>query len=114
MSIPQDQIEELLQVYPDAKQADEAGVTYILLPQMETPAGCIPTHLDALLCTTPRDGYNSRLFFEQMVQGGPARNWQVQGTVRILDRNWYAISWQTNPNLRIVQMVRVHLEALRG
>ena len=113
-SIPQDQIEELLRFYPNAQQATEAGITYFLLPELEMPNGCTPARVDALLCPTPRDGYTSRLFFAHKVEGGIRRNWHVQGTARILDRNWSAISWKTDPNLRLVQKVRAHLDALGG
>lgn len=114
MSLPVDQIDELLHVYPNVKQANEAGVTYFFLPQLALPAGCSPSHTDALLCPTPRDGYVSRLYFSEMIAGGPSRNWNPQGIARILDRNWHAISWQTSQNLRLVQMIRVHLDALRN
>lgn len=113
MSLPEDQIEELLRIYPDAKRAKEGEVTYFLLPQLEMPSGCTPERSDALLCPTRRDGYESRLFFAQKVVGGSALNWHVDGTARILDRNWFAFSWKTRPNLRLIQMVRIHLKALR-
>ena len=71
MSLPEDQIEELLRIYPDAKQSTEGGVTYFLLPQLEMPPGCTPERVDALLCPTHRDGYESRLFFAKKVEGRP-------------------------------------------
>ena len=113
MSIPQDQIEELVSVIPNVRQASEGGVTYFLLPQLDMPLGCTPQQVDSLLCPVPRDGYQSRLFFAEMVNGGPSRNWHVQGNIRILDRNWYAISWQTRSGLRLIQMIRAHLDALK-
>jgi len=112
VSLPEDQVQELLRIYPEAKRATEAGVTYFLLPQLALPAGCLPVYVDALLCPTPRDGYESRLFFAHKIQGCPERNWN--GTARILDINWQSLSWRTRPGLRLVQMVSVHLDALRN
>src|SRR5688572_27771858 len=107
MSLPEEQIEELLRMYPGARQATDGGVTYFLLPELVLPISCSPERVDALLCPTRRDGYESRLFFAQIVQGGTSRNWNAQGIARILDKNWYAISWQTRPGLRLAQMVSV-------
>lgn len=112
MSIPDDQLTELRRLHPEARLAEEGGTTFILLPQLELPPGIVPTHVDALLCPVPRDGYQSRLYFAASLAGGPQRNWHVRG-LRILDRAWYAASWQTPPGLRLVQMVEVHLDMLR-
>lgn len=114
MNLPEDQVRELEEIYPNVKQAIEAGVVYFLLPQLVLPIGCMPEYVDALLCPTSRDGYQSRLFFAQMIQGVPTRNWNAQGIARILDANWQSISWQTRPGLRLVQMVSAHLDALRN
>lgn len=111
-SIPEDQTAELGQQYPGVQSAVEGGVTYFLLPQLELPPGCQPTPVNALLCPSPRDGYTSRLFFAEHVQGGPARNWNTNGE-RILESTWYAFSWQTRAGLRLCQMVLVHLEGLK-
>lgn len=108
----EEQVEELLRIYPDTQQAVEANVTYFLIPQLPMPEGCTPATIDVLLCPTPRDGYNSRLYYSQQVLGGPERNWHVQN-VRILDRNWFAFSLRTRDNLRLAQMVSAHLYALK-
>jgi hypothetical protein len=106
------ELDELLQICPDLQEADEAGVTYYLLPQLTMPAAVTPARVDALLCPTPRDNYPSRLYLGQQVSGGSKPlNWN--GQVRVLERNWYAVSWRTPSGLRLAQIVAIHLEAFR-
>jgi len=111
MEFPTEQIEELKKIYPDVQMAEEAGFTYFFLPNLDLPEGCIPEKTDALFCPTPRDGYKSRLFFSEMISGCQNRNWN--GQARILDRTWFAISWNINPDQRLIQLVRSHLDAFR-
>lgn len=105
------EVSELFALYPGAQSVSEAGVTFVLLPGLALPAGCIPPVVDALLCPSPRDGYESRLYFSANIAGGPARNWN--GSVRIAERNWVAVSWRTAAGLRMAQMVSSHLDAVR-
>src|SRR4051812_32613346 len=105
MNAPSDQIEELRALAPGVAVCEGGAVTYFLLPGLQLPAGCSPQKVDALLCPTPRDGYESRLFFSQLVASSSARNWHVTNT-RIVDRQWSAFSWKTNKTgLRLAQMV---------
>jgi hypothetical protein len=109
---PNDELEELLQICPDLQQAEEAGVAYYLLPNLGMPAGATPAHVDALLCPTPRDGYESRLYLAQQVSGGKQPlNWNSQ--IRVLERNWFAVSYRTPAGLRLAQKVAIHLGAFR-
>jgi hypothetical protein len=111
MDFPQDQIDELKQIAPSLNIAEEGGYTFILIEKLKLPDHCSPTEIDALLCPTPRDGYHSRLFFSSMVTGGPQRNWN--GNIRVLGKNWHAVSWRTKEGLRLAQMLMIHLNALR-
>lgn len=111
MSFSEQEVRELTDMFPGAEEASEGGVHYFLLPSLGMPEGREPSQVDALLCPTARDGYPSRLFLAQQVHGGRGSNWNA--SVRILERNWYALSWRVNPNLRLVQMVAAHLEAFR-
>ena len=104
MSLSKEELAELVRLFSEIRSADEAGVTYYLLPNLQLPPGCNPASVDALLCPSPLDGYESRLFYALQVKGGPPRNWHVQGR-RILERNWYAFSWKTCSGLRAVQMI---------
>ena len=114
MHFPADQVAELKAFAPGVASCEERGVTYFLLPNLQLPAGCVPPTVDALLCPTPRDGYESRLFFSQEITtGARAQNWHVKNE-RIFDRSWFAFSWKTNQaGLRLAQMVTEHLCALK-
>jgi hypothetical protein len=112
MTFPPDQIEELKNLCPGASRGEEAGVSYFLLPQLALPEGCTPAPVDALLCPTPRDGYEFRLFFAQRISSKNSRNWHVSN-VRILERNWHAFSYKINASsLRLAQMVIMLVRAL--
>ena len=113
MAISDDEVRELLRQYPEVQAGTEAGVTYYFIPGLRLPEECAPDRLDALLCPTSRDGYPSRLFLGQAVTCPNARNWNASN-VRILERNWFAVSWRVNtPNLRLAQLLAAHLEAFR-
>lgn len=112
MSFPSDQIEELKRLLGTVQAAEEGGTTYFLIPALALPAGCTPSIVDALLCPTSRDGYPSRLFFAERIQSPISRNWNANG-VRIIERNWYAFSWKVPENLRLAQIIGVHLRGLR-
>ena len=111
MNFPIDQIEELKRIAPSVSEATERGYSYLLIENLQLPDQCIPSVVNALLCPTPREGYNSRLFFSSKIEGIPARNWN--GNIRALDRNWYAISWQVLDGLRLAEILMVHLNSLR-
>ncbi|WP_018629570.1 hypothetical protein [Niabella aurantiaca] len=108
---PQDQIEELKRIAPNLCFAEEGGYPYILIEQLQLPDGCQPAMVDVLLCPKPRDGYKSRLFFPQVITGIPARNWN--GNIRVLERNWCAMSWQVPEGLRLAEVLLIHLKALK-
>lgn len=110
MSFPQDQIDELKRIAPNLCLAEEGGLPYILIQQYELPSGCQPAVVDLLLCPKPRDGYESRLFFPQIITGIPARNWN--GRLRALERNWCAMSWKVPGGLRLAETLLIHLKAL--
>ncbi len=108
----ENQVQEILTLFPGAKLYSEGGFNFIFIPEIELPTGCIPDKVEALLCYQKRDGYESRLFFSRMIAGGPRRNWNAHN-VRILGKNWFAISWRTNPGLTILQMLFTHINAFQ-
>jgi hypothetical protein len=110
MNFDEKQIAELKKITPNLSYAQEGGYDYILIENLHLPDGCQPQIVDALLCPTPRDGYQSRLFFSVQITG-QARNWN--GNIRVLERNWFAISWQVPPGLRLYEILLVHLRSLR-
>lgn len=111
MYFPEEEIDELKTIAPNLSVAQEGGYTYVHISGLVLPNGCQPAIADALLCSTQREGYNSRLFFLQPISSGIVRNWS--SSIRVLERNWHAISWQTQPGLRLAEILSVHLKALR-
>jgi hypothetical protein len=109
---PEDQVGELKQFCPDLQECEEGGCAYVLLRGLNLPEGCSPAVVDALLCPTPRDGYQFRLYFAMRVESGVQLNWNANG-VRILERNWHAFSWTVNPEPRLMQMVAAYLMHLK-
>ena len=113
MAFAADELAELLRLFGRVQQAEEGGFTYFFLPDLSLPEGCTPPTLDALLCPMARDNYSSRLFLSQQIaHRGPGTNWNAIN-VRILEGNWFAVSWRVNGSLRLAQLVRGHLEAFR-
>lgn len=105
------QIEELKQISPNLSVAQEGGYTFIYIEKLQLPDECIPNTVDALLCASPREGYESRLYFSEKITGCPDRNWN--GNIRVLGQNWYAISWRVPSGLRLSEALLIHLKALR-
>lgn len=112
MTFPAEQLEELARLCPGVQQAEVGGVTVFKIPALPLPEGCSPGAMEALLYPAPRDGYQSRLFFAEQVRGGPQRNWN--GNLSFAGRSWHAISWNTPPDLRLAEMVMVHLRAFHA
>ena len=114
MSTESLKMEELKALCAGVKDVAEGGTTYILLPQLALPVGCEPGRSDALLRPLPADGYNSRLFFADKIKpaSGAGLNWNSSGVV-ILQRSWHAYSWRIPAGLTPIQMLAMHLKALR-
>ena len=110
--VSEDSMRELQALCPEAKQATEAGIDYVLLPACQMPDECDPTAVDCLLCLGPRDGYENRLYFSQAIKSRAERNWNGQN-VRILERNWFAYSWKVPGGLRPIEILIGHVQALR-
>ena len=112
MDFPEDQIKELKSIAPHLSIAQDGGITYIRIDNLQLPDRCEPKIVNALLCPSHKDGYESSLFYSAIVTGIPSRNWNRNG-VRILGESWYAISWKVNAGLRLAEMLQIHLGALR-
>lgn len=106
------QIDELKKISPDLSIAEEGGYSFIRIANLKLPDNCTPNLVEALLCPTPREGYLSRLFVSaQIACGRPALNWN--GNIRVLGKNWHAVSWKVPGNLRLYEILLVHLKAFR-
>lgn len=113
LNLNENEVEELKQAFRTGlKGFMEGGLPFIFIEKLQLPDGCSPAAEDALLCPQQRDGYPSRLFFASQIQAPTSPNWNAHG-VRIGDRNWYAVSWKVDTNLRLLQLVAAHLRAFR-
>lgn len=110
MGNPDEELAELQRLYPGSKRCEEGGTAFYFIPNLPLPADCTPDSTDALLCPTGRDGYPSRLYFAELIQGPIALNWNTQS--RILERNWHAFSWNQVPNMPLADLVHVYVRAL--
>lgn len=111
MDFTQAHIDELKGICADVQKCEEGGATFFLMPRLKLLNNCTPNEVDALLCPSPRDGYESRLYFSEKPQCAKALNWN--GSIRLLERNWFAFSWKTVAGLRLAQMLAEHLRGLR-
>ncbi len=111
MNISDAEIEELLKFQPNATYASEGGRDYFLLPDLALPPGCEPTKVDALLCATEESGYKCSLFFAQEITTPTAKNWNRKDK-RILERNWFAYSYQTPDNLTLLQKFLIQYDGI--
>ena len=101
---------ELTRICEGAKEMAEGGYTFVYFPGLKIRTGENTVSLDALLCLQPRDGYPTRLFLSQQIQGR-GNNWT---THRIVDRTWHTWSWNyVSSDPRPAQFLADHLRALR-
>lgn len=112
MDFPTDQIDELKKIAPSLCVAQEGGISFIRITGFTLPDGCDPAIADILLCPAPRDGYPSTLYYSKQINCSKALNWN-RTNVRILDSNWFAVSWRVSSGLRLAELLLVHLRALR-
>jgi|SRR5450759_2998867 hypothetical protein len=109
MEYPKEQTDELKRYCAKVSALPEGGVTFLYLEGLRLPAGCTPSVCDALLCSVPKDGYPSRLYFSAKVESPYTRNWNVSGA-RICEKNWFAFSWRVDiQNPTLAQALLAHL-----
>jgi len=113
MNFSENQINGLKSITPNLKTVQEGGYSYFYIEGLKLPEGCLPNIVDALLCPTPLPNYQSRLYFSSKISGlgSSGRNWN--GKLRAIGQNWFAISWQTKSGLSLVEMLSIHLKALK-
>ena len=106
------ELRELDQLCNGPREFTEFDRSYILLPQLRLPDRCTPAVVDALLCLSARDNYPTRLFYAQQIACKSVLNWNAQN-VPILQRNWFAYSWNYVASGRPIEVLTQHLKALR-
>ncbi len=105
------QIEELGKHYEGVRRVEEGGITYFYIPALGLPDGCEPKVVEAMFCPMKRDSYESRLFLSIMVKMPFARNWNAN--VRIMERQWYAFSYNNVKGMTLLQMLAAHLRGMK-
>lgn len=111
MLLPDDQITALKAVCPSVEYFEEGKLPFVLLRDYPLPPGVTPTKCDLILCPRERDGYPSRLWFSTQVSARTKPNWN--GNTRLLERNWHAYSWKADGSFTLVELLAIHLKALR-
>jgi len=107
VGVTAESIDELKIVSKGAKVFEVAGATYVHLPKLTLPNGRV---VEALLCLTVSNGYSTRLFLSEPVEG-KGSNWTVH---EILDKPWHTWSWNGVPSdIRPIEILASHLAALR-
>ena len=109
MTIPEEDLEELRDICPDATIMSEGGYTYVYLPRLRLGQHDIILVREGLLCPQARDGYATRLFLSEPVPG-KGNNWTRH---QILDKTWHTWSWNHVPAGRPAQVLAQHMAALR-
>lgn len=101
----------LRKIHEDCTLLREGGVPVALLRSFGFRAGNDDQRMDLLLFPSQHSGYVTRLFFEKALEGrGRSQNWHQH---RVIDRNWWAPSWQNVPvSLPWPAMLCAHLEAV--
>jgi hypothetical protein len=89
---------------------EEGGYSYLFIPLLKLPPGCIPERTDALLCPQSHSGYPSRLFFLEKIQTPKTVNWNSEAF--ILGKLWYAFSYNNVSNMPLLHMVMNHLRGM--
>jgi hypothetical protein len=108
--VPPEHLQELRELCGEVRELAEGGRTYIYLPRLRLPTGCIPNEVEGLLCIQEHSGYATRLFLSQAVSGR-GTNWSVH---RVLDRPWHTWSWNNvSAQVRPSSILAEHLRALR-
>lgn len=105
------ELDEFLKLHPNASHASEGGRDYFLLPDLALPQGCEPPKVDALLCATEESGYKCSLFFAQEIVTPTPKNWNRKDK-QILERNWFAYSYQTPDNLTLLQKFLIQYDGI--
>lgn len=113
MQFAQDQISELKKLFGnEMKIVQEGTYTFIYIPNQKISGGIDTEYVDLLFCPTPWGGYHSRLFFSRQVKTSASRNWN-NANVRIVEKNWFAFSWQIEGRYTLVETVMIYLREAR-
>ena len=105
----QQEFDRLRELHPSARLIRDAGNIVVFLPKFGFRSDGRKFNMDLLLCPHAHSGYETRLFFEQRVDG-KGKNWTQH---HVIGRNWWACSWQgVAPSASWTTMLCAHLRAV--
>ena len=106
--MPDDEFDNIRQVWPGAQLRSEGGKPAVYLPAFGFSSGGQAVSMDLLLYPHSHGGYVTRLFFRRALARGP--NW---GSHFVCGETWWAPSWNhVQPNQSWVSMLANHLKAV--
>ena len=110
MSVTDEQLAGLRDIYPKVRRLPEGGKEFIYTPQLKVTVDGQVKIMDGLLCPEEHGGYLTRLFLSEPVPN-KATNWS---THTICGRTWHTWSYNNIPaTLPLPQILLEHLRALR-
>ncbi len=110
MSLLEDRLAGLRDIYPEIRLLSEGGKNYVHIAQLKVTIDEQVKTLDGLLCPEELGGYSTRLFLSEPIPF-KATNWSSH---TICARTWHTWSYNNIPGtLPLPQMLLEHLRALR-
>lgn len=107
---PDEEVDRIRAIYPDAVPLGEGGITLVHLPGLVIATRDGPVTRDALLCPYEHSGYKTRLFLDAIVPG-PLANWTEH---TLITRKWFTWSWNNiMPDQAWTSILANHLAAFR-
>lgn len=92
MNGPEEQLNLVRQLCPEAQLVDEGGGKTAFLPAFEFPHMGVERRMDLLLIPFPHSGYENRLFFAERLPPGQNPRQPQWTTQMAIGRNWAAPS----------------------
>lgn len=90
----------------------EGGKELVFLPGLTIEGAGKTIVRDALLWPHERDGYPSRLFLSEKIDGAPGLNWNL--SFNLQGREWHSWSWKDVSNTQpLISMLAGHLRAFQ-
>lgn len=110
MSVTEDQLAGLRDIYPEVRRLSEGGKEYAYIPQLKVTIDGLVKTMEGLLCPEELGGYLTRLFLSEPIPN-KATNWSAH---TICGRTWHTWSYNNIPaTLPLPQILLEHLRALR-
>ena len=107
--VPEEQLPSIIDLCAKAQLVDESNRKVVFLPNMTFQVGHDEATQDLLFVPFPHSGYDSRLFFTHLLNGGVARNWTQHN---LLNRNWWSPSYRVDASLSWRDQILQHIKVV--